>query len=96
MFCFTDAASIDKGKGKVKVEEEEEEGEDNEAGVNKDEEEELEDEEEEGDDALAWQMLETARCILSKESKRSLLEVDVVTTLADMSLEKGEGKENPG
>ena len=61
---------------------------DDEDGGEQADEEELEDED--GDDeALAWQMLETSRCILARKPKRSLLEVDVIATLADMSLEKG-------
>ena len=61
---------------------------DDEDGGEPADEEELEDED--GDDeSLAWQMLETARCILAKKPERSLMEVDVIATLADMSLEKG-------
>ena len=48
-----------------------------------------EEEEEEGDLELAWKVLETARLIYSKDSNRSLEEVDVMTALADISLEKG-------
>ncbi|CAI5490056.1 unnamed protein product, partial [Closterium sp. Naga37s-1] len=46
------------------------------------------DEEEEGDQELAWRLLETARCIYAKRDARSLEEVDVISTLADLSLEK--------
>ena len=48
-----------------------------------------EEEEEEGDLELGWKVLEAARLIYNKESKRSLEEVDVMTALADISLEKG-------
>ncbi|CAI5463435.1 unnamed protein product [Closterium sp. Yama58-4] len=46
------------------------------------------DEEEESDQELAWRLLETARCIYAKRESRSLEEVDVISTLADLSLEK--------
>ncbi|KAL3686952.1 hypothetical protein R1sor_013261 [Riccia sorocarpa] len=45
-------------------------------------------EEDEGDIELAWKLLETARVIHSKQPTRSLGEVDVITALADISLEK--------
>ena len=48
-----------------------------------------EEEEEEGDLELGWKVLEAARLIYNKESERSLEEVDVMTALADISLEKG-------
>ncbi|BFI32090.1 protein MpNASP [Marchantia polymorpha subsp. ruderalis] len=49
---------------------------------------EVDGEEEEGDIELAWKLLETARVIHSKQPARSLDEVDVITALADISLEK--------
>ncbi|CAI7869680.1 unnamed protein product [Closterium sp. NIES-53] len=84
-----DEASKSKGKGKGKVEETE----DAPDGADGAEEEDLEeaeegDEEEEGDQELAWRLLETARCIYAKRDARSLEEVDVISTLADLSLEK--------
>ncbi|CAI5942421.1 unnamed protein product [Closterium sp. NIES-65] len=82
-------ASKSKGKGKGKVEETEDAPDAADAA----EEEDLEDaedgdEEEEGDQELAWRLLETARCIYAKRDARSLEEVDVISTLADLSLEK--------
>ncbi|CAI5537481.1 unnamed protein product [Closterium sp. Naga37s-1] len=84
-----DEASKSKGKGKGKVEETD----DGPDGADAAEEEDLEeaeegDEEEEGDQELAWRLLETARCIYAKRDARSLEEVDVISTLADLSLEK--------
>ncbi|KAL2628890.1 hypothetical protein R1flu_013576 [Riccia fluitans] len=68
------------------------EGEDNERAEGKAEvdgdDNEVDLEEEEGDIELAWKLLETARVIHSKQPTRSLDEVDVITALADISLEK--------
>ncbi|GJP53905.1 hypothetical protein CLOM_g13028 [Closterium sp. NIES-68] len=89
-----DEASKAKGKGKGKVEETDDGAESPDAADAADEagEEDLgegeDGEEEESDQELAWRLLETARCIYAKRDTRSLEEVDVVTTLADLSLEK--------
>lgn len=40
--------------------------------------------------ALAWQVLESARVIYERMPARSLDEADVIMTLADISMEKGE------
>jgi hypothetical protein len=46
-------------------------------------------EEEESDLELAWKVLDCARVIYAKDAERTLAEVDVITTLADVSLEQG-------
>lgn len=38
---------------------------------------------------LAWENLDLARIIYERQPKRSIEEVDVITALADISLEKG-------
>ena len=52
------------------------------------EEEDLE-EEEESDLDMAWKMLDIARVIYEKQQSHSIEEVDVITALADVSLERG-------
>ena len=52
------------------------------------EEEDLE-EEEESDLDMAWKMLDIARVIYEKQQYHSIEEVDVITALADVSLERG-------
>lgn len=61
------------------MEEDEEEEEEGEGGG----------EEEESDMELAWKMLETARLIHEKQPGHTVEEADVITTLADISTERG-------
>ena len=46
-------------------------------------------EEEESDLDMAWKMLDIARVIYEKQQSHSIEEVDVITALADVSLERG-------
>jgi HAT1-interacting factor 1 len=68
-------------EGKAVAEEEDEENEGGEGGD--------EGEEEESDMELAWKMLETARLIHEKQPGHTVEEADVITTLADISTERG-------
>jgi nuclear autoantigenic sperm protein len=48
----------------------------------------------EGDEAesdldLAWKMLDIARAIVEKQSVNTMEQVDILSTLADVALEKG-------
>ena len=52
------------------------------------EEEDLE-EEDESDLDMAWKMLDIARVIYEKQESHSIEQVDVITALADVSLERG-------
>jgi nuclear autoantigenic sperm protein len=45
--------------------------------------------EDESDLDLAWKMLDVARAIVEKQSVNTMEQVDILSTLADVALEKG-------
>jgi nuclear autoantigenic sperm protein len=62
---------------------------DQEDGGDSDTEELAEGDEDESDLDLAWKMLDVARAIVEKQSVNTMEQVDILSTLADVALERG-------